>query len=65
MKLFDKVKSKYAHWEGYIDAILPDGRMRIKTTDGYEWVSPREVLPIDAEEPKPQKDIRSRFDYLG
>ncbi len=66
MKLFDKVKSKYAHWEGYIDAVLPNGRLRVRTTDGnYEWASPSEVLAIDEVERKTQEDLRGRFDYLG
>lgn len=60
-KEFDKVRHKYYKWEGIIDAITPQRKIRVKLfKGGYEWVYPSEIELCSAQQEKvnPKTDIR-------
>lgn len=42
--LYGEVADKYYdEWDGVIDTIAPNGKIRVKTSYGYEWVYPRQL----------------------
>lgn len=63
-KILDKVKSKYDSWEGYIDTVTPQGRIRVKLADTYKWVESREIILKGSDNNKNQKKS-IKLDYLG
>jgi hypothetical protein len=42
-KLYHKVIDINGEWEGYIDAINKQGKIRVKTPSGYQWVFPFQI----------------------
>jgi hypothetical protein len=42
-KMYDQVVDIAGEWEGYIDTINKQGKIRVKTLKGHEWVFPFQI----------------------
>lgn len=64
-KILDKVKGKYTfdNWDGYIDAITPQGKIRVKVKEGYKWVNECDIEYSDGSK-NPKENNPNKFNYL-
>lgn len=67
-KLYDKVKPKRENdnWEeGYIDAITPGGKIRIRLKEDFKWCFEHEIVFSDEQIKKdePKDNIKKFWEY--